>query len=84
MLPDSSARELTDSDLRGLSPEELRLARNEVYARHGRVFRDEGLQAYFDAKPWYQSLPKLPLDTDPVLSALEIANVNFIISYEGR
>jgi hypothetical protein len=82
ILPDSSIRPLTDSDLRGLTPEELRLARNEIYARHGRVFRDAELQAYFDAKPWYQSIPKLPQGTEPILTSLEMANVKMIISYE--
>jgi VWFA-related protein len=82
ILPDSSVRLLTDSDLRGLTPEELRLARNEIYARHGRGFLDEGLQRHFDAKPWYQAIPKLPLGTEPILTSLEMANVNLIISYE--
>lgn len=37
VLPDSANRKLKKSDLKGLSKEELRIARNEIYARHGRI-----------------------------------------------
>lgn len=40
--------------LRGASREQLRLIRNEVYARHGRTFSSEDLRAHFGAKPWYR------------------------------
>lgn len=28
-------------------------ARNEIYARHGRMFSDPSLQDYFNSKTWY-------------------------------
>ena len=31
--------------------------RNEVYARHGRVFKDPALVEYFAAQPWYKPNP---------------------------
>lgn len=49
VLPDSAKRKLKKSDLKGLSKEELRIARNEIYARHGRMFDDKKLQKYFDS-----------------------------------
>jgi hypothetical protein len=39
--------------LRRLSAERLRLARNEVYARRGRVFQAEDLQRSFGQQSWY-------------------------------
>ena len=53
ILPDSSSRILSDSEVSGLSKEELRLARNEIFARHGRKFDDAQLQSYFESKSWY-------------------------------
>lgn len=53
IFADSSSRYLTESEIRQLTPERMSYARNEIYARHGRKFRDAALQAYFDAKPWY-------------------------------
>ena len=84
VLPYSSTRELTDDDLRRLTKNELRLARNEIYARYGRVFRDQSLQKYFDSKPWYKNIPKLPLGMDPTLTKLERSNIELIQVYEAR
>ena len=53
IISDSSIRELTDSDLSGLSKSKLRIARNEIYARHHRKFDSADLQIYFDKKSWY-------------------------------
>jgi hypothetical protein len=40
--------------LDGLFVEDLKVLRNEIYARRGRVFKDAKLQTYFAAQPWYQ------------------------------
>lgn len=83
ILPDSAAVKLTKSDLEGMSKEELRLARNEIYARHGRLFQDEELQEYFDAQDWYEGYiePEDFVDSEE-LSALERRNAKFIQKYE--
>ena len=67
--------------LRGLSLHELRLLRNEVYARHGRTFKSEWLMQYFFSQPWYQ-----PSDTfkDEDLSGADKQNVETIVAYENR
>ena len=67
--------------LRGLSLHELRLLRNEVYARHGRTFKSQWLMQYFFSQPWYQ-----PLDTfnDEDLSGADKQNVETIVAYENR
>ena len=40
-----------------LSPPQLRLLRNAVYARHGRVFQAKDLQDFFSQEAWYQPDP---------------------------
>jgi len=84
VLQYSSIRDLTDDELRYLTKEELRLARNEIYARYGRVFRDQALQEYFNSKTWYTNLPKLSLGTEPILTKLEQTNIELIQAYEAR
>ncbi len=82
IFPDSDVRKLTEEDLKGLTAEELRIARNEIYARHGRRFKDETLQAYFDALPWYFGSVD-PADFDEsVLNEYERANLKFISDFE--
>jgi hypothetical protein len=41
----------------GLFVEDLKVLRNEIYARRGRVFKDAKLQKYFIAQAWYQPNP---------------------------
>lgn len=54
VLPDSDSRYLQEDEIYDLSLEDIRIARNEIYARHGRKFNDENLQAYFNSCSWYQ------------------------------
>jgi len=44
---------ITEAQLHGLSLHELRLLRNEIYARHGRIFKTLWLDQYFGGQPWY-------------------------------
>ena len=82
ILPGSDSRYLDKSDLRGLSAEECRLARNELYARHGRLFNDEGIQNYFNSKSWYY--PSIEADDfeESMLNDYEVANRDLIVEYE--
>src|SRR5258708_21977003 len=44
---------IAETMLRGLSLHELRLLRNEIYARHGRIFKTMWIQQYFGGQSWY-------------------------------
>lgn len=83
VLPQSDSKKLKKSDLYGLSKEELRIARNEIYARHGRRFQDEELQEYFDEQDWYDGYiePEDFVDSQ-MLSKLERRNAKFILKFE--
>jgi hypothetical protein len=70
IFADSDRRRLTPSDLRGLSRDDLRIARNEIYARRGRYFESADLKARFERFPWYA-----PNTWNPKLNAVEEANV---------
>jgi VWFA-related protein len=88
ILDFTSTREVTESDLAGLSLAELRIARNEIFARHGRQFKDPLLNQWFYSKNWYLSIPSKysPADFDKYnpdpLSSVEQRNTNFILQYE--
>jgi hypothetical protein len=73
---------ITEQMLRGLSLHELRLLRNEVYARHGRTFGPAWLQQYFDFQPWYT--PREEGQKTSELSPVEKQNVETIVAYEKR
>lgn len=50
---------LTEKQLKACTKAQLRLARNEIYARHGVVFGTKDLDDYFSKKSWYT--PKMSL-----------------------
>jgi len=79
ILPGSDSYKLSYRDISSLSSSELRLARNEIYARHGYVFKSKDLQAYFYEKSWYTPDSSF---RDSHLSSVEKYNVDFIKSYE--
>lgn len=56
ILPESSTRYYTREELEQLSDWELWMARNEIYARHGRKFNSQEAQDYFYGKSWYVGL----------------------------
>ncbi|MDO5418207.1 MAG: YARHG domain-containing protein [Lachnospiraceae bacterium] len=78
LIPDSSIRALTAADVAGMTKEQLRLARNEIYARHGRMFTSEDLQNYFNGKSWYRGTISAQSFTDSMLSQLEKDNIKVI------
>lgn len=82
ILPDSNSRYLTNADLEGLSAEQLRIARNEIYARHGRKFADAGLQAHFNSCSWYSGTVEPAAFTESMLNEYEVANRDLIVAYE--
>ncbi|MGE0289119.1 MAG: caspase family protein [Bradyrhizobium sp.] len=77
IFPDSDRIRLTRDMLARLSPTQLRIARNEIYARRGRYFRDPALAAHFGRFGWYR-----PYTWNVPLSAIEQANVSLIASFE--
>lgn len=82
ILPESGSRYLTQEDLNGLDQETLRLARNEIYARHGRKFETEDLNEYFSRQPWYLGYLSAEEFDDAVLNEYEKANLDLIKKVE--
>jgi len=67
-----STEPVTEESLGALFAEDLRLLRNEIYARHGRVFKDKDLQKYFETQGWYKPNPDFK---DDQLSQIESDNL---------
>lgn len=85
ILPNSGTRLLTNDDIKGLSKYQLALARNEIYARHGRKFQTEEYSNYFKGKSWYSIKENYNYsDDDSNLNEIERKNVQFILAAERR
>lgn len=70
---------ITEAMLKGLTLYELRLLRNEVYARRGKIFHTQWLKDYFSFEEWYT-----PEVETPELSEVERGNIAVITKKEKQ
>jgi hypothetical protein len=68
---------LSDEALDGMYLEDLLKLKNEIYARHGRVFKTKWLQNYFSSLSWYKPNPEY---SEKLLSNVERKNLQLIAS----
>ena len=82
VFPMSDQVLLTEEDVAPIldDQEKLSIARNEIYARHGRMFDTEWLQEYFDSKPWYEGIYNAAdFDQNVTLSDIETQNAAYLL-----
>lgn len=82
LLPDSATRYLTEEDLEPLTAEECCFARNEIFARHGRIFITPEIAEYFASKNWYHGTIAPDRFDNEIFNDVERANIQFIQAYE--
>lgn len=75
-----SERIMDEGFFRQYSADFLRLMRNEIMARYGYVFKDPGLRAYFEDKPWYSPDEA----TEIILNPIEEINMVMLKNAEAR
>jgi uncharacterized protein (TIGR02145 family) len=82
----ASWRILQVSDLENIGKWELKVMRNEIFARHGYVFKTEALKIYFNEQKWYRNMEKRTPDDDckDYLTEIEKLNIKLIQSYEKK
>ena len=77
-FPFASTRRLSASELQGYSAWDLKVMRNEIYARHGYIFQTADMKNYFNSQSWYR-----PVSRNVKLTSLEQANVATIQRVEA-
>lgn len=85
IFPDSNTRYLSRDEVMAIDPSMLVFARNEIFARYGRMFDDPSIQDYFNSKSWYSgTTPGEQFDTTVMnnLNSYEKANVEVIKEVE--
>ncbi len=77
----ASIQYLTDSYLQNISKHDLKIMRNEIFARHGYIFKKNGLMDnYFSQQEWYK--PKYK-NINEKLTQIEKTNIELIKKYEN-
>ena len=73
MFPWASTERINYGDLDGYSAWQLKIMRNEIYARHGYIFETDDMRSYFNQQRWYR-----PVSRNVRLTNIEQQNVNVI------
>ena len=82
LLAKSNSKYLTWDDVKKLDVSEYRFARNEIYARHGYIFKAADLKKFFEGKSWYKGTVKSSDFDSSVFNEYEHANVKYLKSLE--
>ena len=69
------------SELSDKSAKELRLLRNEIFAKHGYIFKSEDLIKHFSQQDWYKPLYK---NVDSLLTENDKLNIQLILKFEKQ
>lgn len=78
-FPEASEKYLTSDYLSKFSKYDLKIMRNEIFARHGYIFQTDDLKDYFKSQNWYtQSFN----DVSSFLSNIEKSNIELIKNLE--
>ena len=83
IFPDSDIRYMTAYDIDGMTAQEICYGKNEIYARHGRMFVSQELTDYFNTKSWYYGSIAPSNFSDSVFNSYETANVKLLSDYEN-
>ena len=73
-------RYFTAEDFADCSEDILKLAKNEIYARHGRMFLDREIYKYFLTRMWYEPTYAPEEFDESCLNEYEKANIELLVS----
>jgi hypothetical protein len=79
-FPEASQTILSQNYLRGQSCFDLKIMRNEIFARHGYIFKTPDMVSYFNGQSWYRARYA---DVTPMLSDIEKKNAQSIREAES-
>lgn len=75
ILYDSDRRYITNAEISQLTLQEINYAKNEIYARRGRIFQSQELSDYFGQKNWYWGYISSEQFTEGMLNEYEVSNI---------
>lgn len=80
--PEASLRYLTGEDIQNLTSWDLSIMRNELFARHGYIFKSEDMKKHFTNQTWYRPINENADEIYTLLSDIEKGNIELIKKYE--
>ena len=82
ILPYADSQYYTVEELEDMSLQVLCYARNEIYARHNRIFKSGELTEYFELQPWYTGTISASDFDNSILNEFEQENIRLLKAME--
>jgi hypothetical protein len=80
-VPYFMKRAVTNEDLKSLTRHEIDIIRNEIYARHGYIFKKKEWDTYFTKQTWYFPKYEDKDFSDSFFTPVQKQNIEFIVSF---
>lgn len=84
LVPDADSRYIKRADTEGFTAQLFNYAKNEIYARHGRLFNSTELQNYFNSQDWYDGFIEPDEFSDTVFNDYEKMNIRYLGNMEEK
>ena len=85
IFPDSDKKYLTEEEVLGIDANVLKMAKNEIFARHGYIFKSKEIKEYFQKTSWYKEKVEADnFNSDKVFNDFEKKNVELIKKVENE
>ena len=80
IIPDVDIEYLSSADIQDMPLQVVCYAKNEIYARHGRMFLDREIYEYFLTRMWYEPTYAPEEFDESCLNEYEKANIELLVS----
>lgn len=85
IFPDSDKKYLSEDEIRSKNVDEMMIGRNEIFARHGYIFGEDGLKQHFEGTSWYKgTVPAEQFNSEQIFNDFEKKNVELIKQVEDE
>lgn len=81
-LFDSANKYITKEYLSTCTRDEITIIINEIYARHGYIFKDAELREYFNSQSWYNGTETSMTKVAEYFNSVEQKNIDTIYAYQ--
>ncbi|MBQ0001780.1 MAG: YARHG domain-containing protein [Clostridiales bacterium] len=82
LVPEADSRKYTKEEISDMSLQVVCYAKNEIYARHGRLFVSQELSEYFNEQSWYKGTVSPNSFSQSVFNTNENANIRLLSDRE--
>ncbi len=84
LIPEIDKRYYTDRDVQGKTKDQIQAMLNELYARHGYIFKDETLKSQYEKQSWYKGTESDMAKVEQSFNTYEKKNLEYLTDVRSK